>query len=119
MEVFMLGKVGKLVEAHKILSSGVGLAVLLFSLGVGLKSCVFDDIYDELYNIKNNDLAHNDLFHQYSDKKDDLVLDILSGSIDKDKIAEKRIEIETWYRKAIEDLDNSLRVYNQKTRKKT
>jgi DNA-binding MltR family transcriptional regulator len=86
------------------------LAALIVALGViyaftgKIKDWAFDDIYDQLYTIQNNDFKHNDLYHQYSRKKDDLILDYLAGVISQANILTKRAEIESWYAEQMEAL---------------
>ncbi|GHV79209.1 hypothetical protein AGMMS49944_10000 [Spirochaetia bacterium] len=77
---------------------------IIYAFTGKIKDWAFDDIYDQLYTIQNNDFRHNDLYHQYSRKKDDLILDYLAGIISQADILTKRAEIESWYAEQMEVL---------------
>jgi hypothetical protein len=77
-------------------------AILAFS-GV-FKDWAFDDIYDDLYKIQNNDLKHNNLYHEYADKKFDLILDIMADIVPPGEIANQRARIDAWYAKELSTL---------------
>jgi hypothetical protein len=77
-------------------------AILAFS--GKFKDWAFDDIYDHLYKIENNDLKHNTLYHEYADKKFNLILDIMAGIVPQNEIANQRASIEAWYARELSSL---------------
>jgi hypothetical protein len=91
-------------EYSGIITSLLVILVFIGGLSKRFKNWIFRDIYSRLDKIETNDLSHIDLSIQQLRKTDELFLDIMAGTVQKDEIGNRRATIETWYAREMEKL---------------
>jgi hypothetical protein len=61
-----------------------------------------------IYEIKNNDLRHLDLYEDYMQQKTDLMFDLSLGDKSKEDIQKERIKLEVWYNEEQRKLNSTV-----------
>ncbi|GHV88615.1 hypothetical protein AGMMS50267_09750 [Spirochaetia bacterium] len=83
------------------------IGVCFAALSKRFKNWIFNDIYSRLDKIENNDLQHNEVFHEYSGKMIGLILDAVmsnAAKASKEEIFARRTRIDEEHAKALDDL---------------
>jgi hypothetical protein len=83
------------------------IVVCIAALSKRFKNWVFNDIYSRLDKIENNDLRHNEVFHEYSGKMVGLVLDAVMSNAtkaSKEEISVRRTRIDEEHARALDNL---------------